>query len=145
MIVKYNKLIFKVETTYNDLKIIIADLYRIFHSKSFYISFFVCILIVLVTDIIGFEFIIFSRAEYPPVLNIDGGAYRVYFFLSTAINYLFLLIPFYIILYCKDFSNKIIYNHISNGIKKTDYYISNKKLRSSISYIIHYFGVLHKF
>lgn len=120
-------------------KIMIADLYRIFHSKSFYISFFVCIFIVLITDIFGFEFIIFSRAEYPPVLNIDGGAYRVYFFLSTALNYLFLLIPFYIMLYCKDFSNKIIYNHIANGVKRTDYYVSKLLSMSFINAIVYVF------
>jgi ABC-type transport system involved in multi-copper enzyme maturation permease subunit len=106
------------------LKLSLAELYRIAHSKMFYISLSVCFFLVLIINVFEVDFILFSRLEHPPVINLNAGAYRIYYSLGTAVNYLFMLLPFHILVYCRDFSNKVILNHIAGGIKRKSYFLS---------------------
>lgn len=120
-------------------KIIKADMYHLFSSKVYYITLVIGIIICTLINLSGSTFVIMGDVEFPPIMNMKGGAYNIYFSIGTAKNIIFLLLPIYFFLINKDFSEKIIYNILARGIKRSIYFVAKMisiSIVSCMTYII---------
>ncbi len=105
-------------------RLIKADIYKLQKSRTFWIGFLSVVCLMTAMDFLGVTIVLVGRAEFPSVGEMSGGAYRIYYSLGTAANYLLYLLPFYLVLFSHDFEYGVVKTAVGNGVVRRQYLLA---------------------
>ena len=117
--------------------IVKADMYHLLRSRVFYITVGIGILICTMMNLSGSTLVIMGGEEFPPIIDMSGGAYSIYFSIGTAKNIMLFLLPIYMCILNKDFSEKIILNILARKIKKITYFVAKVVSTCIVSVLVY--------